>query len=261
MYSKIVLTLILTISICSIVAVTEDNSINDKNNSNLTHSEEIYSESGTNSKQQKKIHARKGVSESDVNSTINDSNKSPDVLPISENINIVENSSKTIVENVIKEVETSKQSPVTIPSTITKSLLLDKTASINSTSNSTEVKPIEKVKVPITSKPTTTTTTTTTPKPIPKKPSITYSADDNISILEMEKNVKYNLKENIVEEPIAELSKEQESEDNSSNEHKNFVMYIALVFSLPTMMVVITVGYKRFRHYMELREYRRVDCK
>ncbi|CAO1395183.1 unnamed protein product [Diamesa serratosioi] len=76
----------------------------------------------------------------------------------------------------------------------------------------------------------------------------------------MEKNIKYNLKENIVEEPIAELSKEQPV-DYSSEKHNNFVLYIALVFALPTMMAVLTVGYKRFRHYMELREYRRVDCK
>ena len=76
----------------------------------------------------------------------------------------------------------------------------------------------------------------------------------------MEKNIKYNLKENFVEEPIAELSKEQ-PEGYSSNEHTSFVMYIALIFALPTIMAVLTVGYKRFRHYLELREYRRVDCK
>ncbi|XP_070507134.1 rho GTPase-activating protein gacF [Chironomus tepperi] len=116
---------------------------------------------------------------------------------------------------------------------------------------------------------TTTTTTTTTTKlittstakttPKPKKPEITYSADDDVKIRESEKNINYN----VANEKSDEIPKVEQDIDRHMLSEKraqsSYMLYLGLVFALPTTFVLINIAYRRIKNYLEVRHYTRVD--
>lgn len=196
----------------------------------------------------KRIHPRKGV---DPNATLVESkedlaiNNSSSVIPLI----------PSLIPPVINNISSTQEPAAAVKSNnATEPLLNNTTIKIVSTLTMTTEKPI----ILTTGKPPI--------KPIAKKPPVTYSADDDPEIIDQEK--KYlklakknneavkNSKENFVEEPLAELSKEPIIVKES---HRQYFIYIILLFALPTFLGLITIAVKKFRENWSTRQYRRVD--
>lgn len=179
----------------------------------------------------KRIHPRKGV---DPNATLE-----------SKEDFAINNSSKQVT--LVLNPQTSSQKPLV---TVERN-------------NATET-PIKKIS---TEKTILLTTVKPQIKPIAKKPSVTYSADDDPEIIDQEKKYfKLITKKNsetgkdskdnlVVEEPIAELSKEPIVKEN----HRQYFIYLILIFALPTFLGLVVIAAKRFRENWSTRQYRRVD--
>lgn len=158
-------------------------------------------------------------------------------------------SDHNILETHNNTVSTSLSSPTVLNAT---------TITLNNTSKT--------ISTTSTIKPTTTTTTTklitsstakTTQKP--KKPEITYSAYDNAQIRESEKNINYN----VANEKSDEIPKVEQDIDRHMLDEKraqsSYMLYLGLVFALPTTFVLINIAYRRIKNYLEVRHYTRVD--
>lgn len=105
-----------------------------------------------------------------------------------------------------------------------------------------------------------TTTTTTTKRPI-RKPTITYSADDNPDILASEKHINYNVtypaKSEEVTVPKTSSDTDRTIIDENSTRH-NYIIFMSLAVALPVGFTLIHVFYKKVRNWMEIRHYQRV---
>ena len=93
----------------------------------------------------------------------------------------------------------------------------------------------------------------------PKKPEITYSADDDVQIRDSEKNINYN----VANEKSDEIPKVEQDIDRHMLDEKraqsSYMLYLGLVFALPTTFVLINIAYRRIKTYLEVRHYTRVD--
>jgi len=132
------------------------------------------------------------------------------------------------------------------PTVSNTSISLNTSITIKSTTST--IKPTTKI---------TSSTSTTTQKP--KKPEITYSADDDARIRESEKNINYN----VANEKSDEIPKVEQDIDrhmlNEKRAQNSYMLYLGLVFALPTTFVLINIAYKRIKNYLEVRHYTRVD--
>lgn len=147
---------------------------------------------------------------------------------------------------------------VTIPSSvnnITVPVLSLTTSTIKPQSPNSTTKPTTPSKTVTT---TTKVITTTIKKPI-KKPTVTYSADDNAQILESEKNINYNVSK-IEDVIIPKTSSDTDRTivDEESRTRRNYILYMGLAFALPMAFTLIHVTYKKVRNWMEIRHYQRV---
>lgn len=112
-----------------------------------------------------------------------------------------------------------------------------------------------------TSATTSTSTTTTTQKPI-RKPTITYSADDNAQILESEKNINYNVttSQQLEDVTVPKTSSDTDRTlvDDEKSTRRSYVVFMGLAFALPMTFTLMHVMYKKIRNWMEIRHYQRV---
>jgi hypothetical protein len=103
-----------------------------------------------------------------------------------------------------------------------------------------------------------TTTTTTTTKP--RKPSITYSADDNPEIAESEKKINYKVASEKEEISIPKLESDIDRTIlEEKKAQRSYMIYFGLVFVLPLSYVLVNVLYRRIKNYLDLRHYQRVN--
>lgn len=102
-------------------------------------------------------------------------------------------------------------------------------------------------------------TTLTTRKPR-KKPTITFSADDNPEILESEKNINYTVATKIddVIDPKTSSLSDRTIVGEESRTRRNYILYMGLAFALPLTLTLIHITYKKVRNWMEIRHYQRV---
>lgn len=133
---------------------------------------------------------------------------------------------------------------------------LNSTSSTKATSTSLTTAPSTVPSSPSTSTTTTKPTTTTTPSP--KKPTRTFSDDDQPDIVSNEKSSGDTPVEvtnaHDVEVPNVLPSKEQ------FNPHRDFVVpLVTLIFALPIFLGIAVIGYRKVRDYWSTRHYRRMD--
>lgn len=166
-------------------------------------------------------------------------------------------------ETSSNNINTSK---VIVPSTSSSNVTIS--SSINNITVSANQTTTVKLIVITTSSPptstmklTTSTTTTTTAKPI-RKPTITYSADDNAQILESEKNINYNVTASQQSEELAVPKMSSDTDrtlvDDEKSTRRSYVVFMGLAFALPMTFTLIHVMYKKVRNWMEIRHYQRV---
>lgn len=153
----------------------------------------------------------------------------------------------------------------TAPTNLSSLIVSNTSISVNTStiiSTTSTIKPLSTTR-------TTTTTISTTTKLItsstakttqkPKKPEITYSAYDDVQIRESEKNINYN----VANEKSDEIPKVEQDIDrhmlNEKRAQSSYMLYLGLVFALPTTFVLINIAYKRIKNYLEVRHYTRVD--
>lgn len=143
-------------------------------------------------------------------------------------------------------------------------------STVSSSTTSTTTTTTTSTKAPTTSTTTstttTTTTTTTTPKPKPKKPTITVSLDDDPGIVHVPSKTSSGVSQfhnNLdVEEPIAQFSRESAYDENVRlrNSHRDLVIpVVSLIFTIPMLLGLATVLFRKFRDYWHTRHYRRMD--
>jgi hypothetical protein len=147
----------------------------------------------------------------------------------------------------------------TVPTNLSSPTVSNTSISLNTSitiSTTSTIKPTSKITT-TTTKLITSSTSTTTQKP--KKPEITYSADDDARIRESEKNINYN----VANEKSDEIPKVEQDIDrhmlNEKRAQNSYMLYLGLVFALPTTFVLINIAYKRIKNYLEVRHYTRVD--
>lgn len=94
-----------------------------------------------------------------------------------------------------------------------------------------------------------------------KKPTITYSADDNPQILESEKKIKFingtNI-EDITIGPKASSDTDRTIVEEEQRTRRNYIIYMGLAFALPMAFTLIHFSYKKIRNWLEIRHYERV---
>jgi hypothetical protein len=114
------------------------------------------------------------------------------------------------------------------------------------------------IKPPTTTQSTTTSTikvTTTTKKPV-RKPTITYSADDNPDILASEKKINFNAtKSDEVPKTSPDLDRSLIDEQRTRN---SYVFFMGLLFGIPMTITLVHVLYKKIKAWREIRHYQRV---
>lgn len=99
--------------------------------------------------------------------------------------------------------------------------------------------------------------TPTTKKPI-RKPTITYSADDNEQILANEKKIDYNLTklEDVAVPKISpDIDRTIIAQENGTR--RNYI-YMSIAFTLPVAVALIHISYKKIKNWMDIRHYQRV---
>lgn len=148
----------------------------------------------------------------------------------------------------------------TAPTNLSSSTVSNTSISLNTStiiSTTSTIKPLSTITITTTTKLITSSTAKTTQKP--KKPEITYSADDDVQIRESEKNINYN----VANEKSDEIPKVEQDIDRHMLDEKraqsSYMLYLGLVFALPTTFVLINIAYKRIKNYLEVRHYTRVD--
>lgn len=148
----------------------------------------------------------------------------------------------------------------TAPTNLSSSTVSNTSISLNTStiiSTTSTIKPLSTITITTTTKLITSSTAKTTQKP--KKPEITYSADDDVQIRESEKNINYN----VANEKSDEIPKVEQDIDrhmlNEKRAQSSYMLYLGLVFALPTTFVLINIAYKRIKNYLEVRHYTRVD--
>lgn len=251
MNSNLVYALSLAIVINCVISVAKNSDEKEVNSSqNLTdfHSHDsnligIFSEGNSVSiPSRSKIKARKGAIPDNSTEIV------ASITPISIN---QDSPSQNILSNVPVSNSTSN---TTIPTSVSNI-----TASVPSLLTST-LKPQHKSS---TTKLTTSTTkappTTTTKKPI-RKPTVSYSADDNAQILESEKNINYNVSK-IEDVNVPKTSSDTDRTiilDEENRTRRNYILYMGLAFALPMAFTLIHLTYKKVRNWMEIRHYQRV---
>ncbi|CAG9802573.1 unnamed protein product [Chironomus riparius] len=163
-------------------------------------------------------------------------------------------SDHTILDSHNNTVPTNLSSPTVSNTSISlnTSKIISTTSTINPLSTTTTT-----TTVATTTKLISSSTAKTTQKP--KKPEITYSADDDIQIRESEKNINYN----VANEKSDEIPKVEQDIDrhmlNEKRAQSSYMLYLGLVFALPTTFVLINIAYRRIKNYLEVRHYTRVD--
>jgi hypothetical protein len=155
--------------------------------------------------------------------------------------------------------------PVATSSTNVTQLASSDASSANSTTSTATLATATSSKVTSTTiKPTTTTqstttsttkVTTTTKKPI-RKPTITYSADDNPDILNSEKKINFNAtKSDEVPKTSPDLDRSLIDEQRTRN---SYVFFMGLLFGIPMTFTLVHVLYKKIKAWREIRHYQRV---
>lgn len=192
----------------------------------------IYSDSGVSVASTKpRIMPRKGVS---PNST-----------------EMVDPSSNTV---------TSKMSTTTLNATLANATIIPpnvKTGTVPSTT--TTPNPTTPRSTTVTTTTTTASTTTTTKKPV-RKPSITYSADDNSQILDLEKNINYTAIKTEETAIVPNMSPDIDRTviDEEKSTRSSYIIFMGCALALPMAFTLVHVMYKKIRNWMEVRHYQRV---
>lgn len=199
--------------------------------------ENIYSEGNSvMSPSKSRIKPRKGAVQ----------DKSTEIITPSTTANITQD---TVNKNLISDVPalpsntTLSISNVTVPSIITSTSNLQTSRVTSTTPSSSSVK------------------TLATKKKDVKKPTITYSADDNAQIMESEKKIKYI---NVTNTEDATIGPKTSSDtdrtivEEEQRTRRNYIVYMGLAFALPLAFTLIHLSYKKIRNWLELREYERV---
>ena len=97
--------------------------------------------------------------------------------------------------------------------------------------------------------------TTTTEKPI-RKPTITYSADDDPDILASEKKINYNAtKYDEVPKISPDVDRTIIDEQRTRN---SYVFFMGMLFGVPMTFTLMHVLYKKIKAWREIRHYQRV---
>jgi preprotein translocase subunit SecY len=140
-------------------------------------------------------------------------------------------------------------------------------ASTNVSLNSiVTMKPLEDESTTTSKKISTTTTTTikptksttTTKKPKPKKPTVTKSADEDQSILDSEKKIKFSPNHQLdPSTPEVEYDIDRNMENEKKARH-SYTLFMAIAFGLPMTITIVHIFYKKVKSYLELRHYQRV---
>lgn len=113
-----------------------------------------------------------------------------------------------------------------------------------------------------TTKASTSTLRTLATKKVVKKPTITYSADDNSQILDSEKNIKYINVTSIEDStlgPKTASDTDRTIVEEEQRTRRNYILYMGLAFALPMAFTLIHLSYKKIKNWMEIRHYERVD--
>lgn len=137
--------------------------------------------------------------------------------------------------------------------------VLNSTASnqtnVNNATQSTKQPTISTTKSTTTS---TTTTTTTTTTPIPKKPTITYSVEDDLGLLdEVRKELSVPQLKTDDNEP--RLLQSSETITDRGSGHDFLVPIIGMIFIIPLLIIFANCTVRRARDYWSKRKYRRMD--
>lgn len=169
-------------------------------------------------------------------------------------------SNATSGDVVKKDSATFSPSPAPSTSTTTLKTKLDKNQTIGGSVGNVTVSTIL---VSTTTLSTTTTTSTTT---VPtstttqkhKKPVLTKSADDDPTILDNEKKIKFvNWKTEQQNTPKIGFDTDRAIDEEKHARH-SYALFMTVAFGLPMTFVVVHILYKKIKAYMEVRHYQRV---
>jgi hypothetical protein len=100
---------------------------------------------------------------------------------------------------------------------------------------------------------------TTTKKPI-RKPTITYSADDNPEIIASEKNINYNAttKSDDITVPKTSEDRDRTLIDEEKKTRNSYVFFMGFLFGIPMTFTLVHILYKKIKAWREIRHYQRV---
>ena len=165
-------------------------------------------------------------------------------------------------EGILEVVATSSENVSQLPSsnftaaTIKPSTSTEKpSSSANSTTVSTTLKPSTTQSTTRATSTSTVKTTTTTEKLI-RKPTITYSADDDPDILASEKKINFNATKN---DEVPKISPDVDRTIIDEQRTRNsYVFFMGLLFGIPMTLTLMHVLYKKIKTWRELRHYQRV---
>jgi len=187
-----------------------------------------------------RIVPRKGVNSTEINAKISTSVTLEDAT---NNKNISLDVHPVPPPNATLVVSTQSISNVTVPSTTITTLKPQQSQST-------------------TTRASTSTLRTLATKKVVKKPTITYSADDNSQILDSEKNIKYINVTSIEDStlgPKTASDTDRTIVEEEQRTRRNYILYMGLAFALPMAFTLIHLGYKKIKNWMEIRHYERVD--
>lgn len=270
--------ILVLIANCVIVVAKNDTESEKKLDSKLNQS--IYAEGLSQNHEEepkRRIFGRKGVIINANETVSNETSKLPTVNSTHENSSqssIVDSKNTSVSLPVLKINSTNTHNATSMTnktnSAEQKTSSIDPVVSANlpssTVSNTPKLANTSLVSNPVTSTTSSTTTTKLTTKTTtlstthkPKKPEITYSADDNPQIRDSEKNINFN----VANEKSDELPKVEQDIDRTIIDEKHarssYMLYLGLVFALPTTFVLINIAYRKIKSYLELRHYTRVD--
>lgn len=263
--------LVLILNCVTIIAKNETESEKEKLDTKFKLNQRIFAE-GLTDEPKRRIFGRKGVNINSNETTsdepvktqidnIHDVSSQSSIISstsvpttVHKNSDPIANSSSVVINTINQPDNKTLQNNSIISTNISTSSVPNTPTNSSNTSTSPSVS--KKLVISTTVKPTEKTTTTTRK---PKKPEITFSADDDPQIRDSEKNINYN----VANEKSDELPKVEQDIDRTMIEEKrarnSYMLYLGLVFALPTSFVVINVVYRRIKSYLELRHYTRVD--
>lgn len=166
------------------------------------------------------------------------------------------------IDNVTVSSSSPAPSTTTFLPTTTLKTKIDKTLNNSTIAGSSNVSINDNSTSSTTPISTTTVTTTEAPKSTPstqkhKKPVLTKSADDDPTILDNEKKIKF------INEKTEQITPRMSSDtDRTIDEEKrarhSYALFMGVAFGLPMTFVLVHILYRKIKTYMEVRHYQRV---